>query len=169
MLREHPHDPDAITKMARIYYESGEYVKCMRFVKESLGKSTPAERAILRYLEAQSHIGLKDPDGAKKICDDETRNGTTLRFTQLKCGIEKQALTESMEKHLYALVSQVIPLTDLASLLKPIAHDADTVAQAISALKDKQTLVDIIRIHDMLERHDDANALRGHLRHTMFR
>lgn len=168
MLREHPHDPDAITKMARIYYESGEYVKCMRFVKESLDGSTPAERATLRYLEAQSHIGLKDPDGAKKICDEEIRGGNTLRFTQLKCRIEKQALTESMEKKLYALVGQAIPPTDLASLLKPTAHDADTVAQAISSLKDKQTLVDIIRIHDMLERHDDANALRGHLRRTMF-
>lgn len=167
MQQERAQDPDVVVKMARIYYESGEYVKCMRFVKESLDGSTPAERATLRYLEAQSHIGLKDQDGAKKICDEEIRNDNTLRFTQLKCRIEKQALTESMEKQLYALVSQVIPLTDLA-LLKPTAHDADTVAQAISTLKDKQTLVDIIRIHDMLERHDDANALRGHLRRTMF-
>lgn len=35
----------------------------------------------------------------------------------------------------------------------------DTVARAISALKDKQTL-DIIRIHAVLERHDYVNALR---------
>ena len=168
ILRECPQDPDAMAKMARIYYELSEYVKCMRFVKESLSKSTPAERATLRHLEAQSHMGLKDPDGAKNVCDEEIRNGNTLRFTQLKCRIEKQALTESMEKQLYALVGQVIPPTDLISLLKPTAHDADTVARAISTLKDKQTLVDIVRIHDMLERHDDANALRRHLRRAMF-
>lgn len=111
---------------------------------------------------------LRDPDGAKKICDGEIRSSNTLRFAQLKCGIEKQALTESVEKQLYALVGQAIPPTDLVSLLKPTAHDTDTVVQVISTLKDKQTLVDIIRIHAVLERHDAANALHRHLRRSMF-
>ena len=77
---------------------------------------------------------------------------------------DSKALMESMKRRLYPC--RPIPFTNMISLLKITVQDMHTVVRAILALKDEQT-PDIIRICDVLERHDYANKLRGYPCRTM--
>lgn len=168
MLQEHPQDPYAPTKLALIYYGARQYIKCINFVKKSLNKSTPA-RAVLRYLEAQSQVGLNNLDGATKICDEEIKKGNKLKFAQLKCFIEKQKVINAIDKKLEYDIEQSIPLPSLLPLMNPnTPQDVDTILRAVPKLRDRQLLVDIIRTYHTMERHNEANALRRHLRRSMF-
>ena len=97
------------------------------------------------------------------------KKGNKLKFAQLKCFIEKQKVINTIDKKLEYDIEQSIPLPSLLPLMNPnTPQDVDTILRAVPKLRDRQLLVDIIRTYHTMERHNEANALRRHLRRSMF-